>query len=98
MHQVGSHALKSPLYKHRRANRADLFFPGMMWPLDAVIAPVRDFCWLMPLTAPSEALRHVVHRGWDFTNTTPQLALLSSSVWTILVVIALLVILRYKQK
>ncbi|ODN00401.1 ABC transporter G family member 23 [Orchesella cincta] len=51
-----------------------MFFPvvmlsGIMWPLEGMPIGFQYFSYLLPCQLPSEAMRSIVSRGWDFSHS-----------------------------
>ncbi len=58
-------------------------FVGIMWPLEGMPLGFQYFSYLLPCQLPSEAMRSIVSRGWDFSHSHVWPGFASIAVWIV---------------
>ncbi|KAF2899985.1 hypothetical protein ILUMI_06201 [Ignelater luminosus] len=70
---------------------------GIIWPVEGMHYLIRSIAFLFPLTQPAECLRSIMQRGWDLSSDTVYLGFIVISVWSVMLLIISIFILKFRK-
>ncbi|XP_037950080.1 ABC transporter G family member 20 [Teleopsis dalmanni] len=70
---------------------------GVIWPIEGMYPLLQVFTSYLPLTKPTESLRSILQRGWDFYNPVVYKGFISISSWVLVFMILTVLLLKFKK-
>lgn len=70
---------------------------GIIWPIEGMYPLLQFVTIFLPLTKPTESLRSILQRGWEFSNPTVYNGFISISSWVIVFLILTILLLKFKK-
>ncbi|RWS08097.1 ATP-binding cassette transporter sub-family H 88708-like protein, partial [Dinothrombium tinctorium] len=75
----------------------NLILSGIIWPLEAMPYWIRWFSYIQPQTLPTESLRHVLSRGWNFDEPGVFIGFFVTIGWMAFFLVAAAIIFKYNK-
>lgn len=75
----------------------NLILSGIIWPLEAMPYWIRWFSYIQPQTLPTEALRHILSRGWGILEPGVYIGFMVTLAWMGFFLVAAAVIFKYNK-
>jgi ABC-type multidrug transport system permease subunit len=74
-----------------------LLLSGILWPIEGMPAFLRQISWYLPCTAACQAMRDIMARGWDVTQPSVYLGIVSTSSWILIFILASWVAMKLRR-
>ena len=78
------------------------FFPilllsGILWPIEGIPSVLREISSYLPCTLATQAMRHIMSRGWNVYYPSVYYGIVSSLSWTLVFLLSAWLVLKYKK-
>ncbi|KAK5638425.1 hypothetical protein RI129_012720 [Pyrocoelia pectoralis] len=75
-----------------------VFTCGIVWPIEGMHPLMKPVAAFFPLTKPTETLRNVLHRNWDFFRPEVYIGFLSVTSWSLLFLLLSFILIRTQRE
>jgi len=75
-----------------------LLLSGILWPLEGMPKILRRISWYLPCTAACQAMRDIMAKGWDISNSSVPVGIGASISWICIFIFASWVAMKFKSR
>ncbi|KAB0791591.1 hypothetical protein PPYR_03391 [Photinus pyralis] len=75
-----------------------VFTCGIVWPIQGMHPLLKKFSPYFPLTLPTDSLRNILHRNWDFFRPEVYVGFLSLGAWSLIFLLLSLIVIRIQRE
>ena len=65
-----------------------LLLSGILWPVEGMPLVLQKISWYLPCTAACQAMRDIMARGWDISNSSVPIGIGATSAWIVIFMFA----------
>jgi len=65
-----------------------LLLSGILWPVEGMPVVLQKISWYLPCTAACQAMRDIMARGWDISNSSVPIGIGATSAWIVIFMFA----------
>ena len=73
-----------------------LLLSGILWPIEGMPQFLRKISWYLPCTAACQAMRDIMARGWDISNSSVPIGIGATVAWIWIFAFASWIAMRFR--